>query len=221
MNKLFHIASKILRAPLDHDSLEGGGGGDAPEIDDSVLVQRAQNGDYSAYDELVTRHRGKVYSMIVNMIKNDADAWDLTQDAFVKAWKALPKFESRAKFSTWMFRIAHNVVYDWMRKKKIRSEGELDDELLSASMIDPGARTSPSIEPRPDQAMVASELRERIADAMATLSVGHREVVLLREVQGLEYKEIAETLGCSIGTVMSRLFYARKKLQILLSDEAR
>ncbi len=220
MNKFFHITSNVLRGAQNADSQEGGGGA-SPEIDDSVLVQKAQAGDYSAFDELVTRHRGKIYAMIVNMIKNDADAWDLAQDSFVKAWKALPKFEARAKFSTWMFRIAHNVVYDWMRKKKIRTEGELDDELLEASRIDPGARTSPSITQRPDQAMVSSELREKINAAMSTLSLGHREVVLLREVQGLEYKEIAETLGCSIGTVMSRLFYARKKLQTLLSDEAR
>ena len=190
-----------------------------PGEDDAVLVSRAQSGDYKAFDELVTRHRGKVYAMIMNMVKNDADAWDLAQDAFIKAWKALPKFENRSKFSTWLFRISHNVVYDKMRKKKIQSEGELDDQLLDANRIDMTAATAPRIIQRPDQAMVGNELKERISDALNKLSPEHRETVILREVQGMDYKEIAEIMDSSIGTVMSRLFYARKKLQSLLSNE--
>jgi len=77
--------------------------------DDAELVRRAQSGDTGAFDELVSKHRGTIYAMILNMVKNDADAWDLSQEAFIKAWRALPKFESRAKFTTWMFRISHNV----------------------------------------------------------------------------------------------------------------
>lgn len=191
-----------------------GNGGEGPT--DQVLVQQAQSGDYRAFDQLVTRHRGKVYAMIVNMIHNDADAWDLAQDAFVKAWKALPKFENRAQFSTWLFRISHNVVYDWMRKKKIKSEGELDDQMLDASRIDSAARTAPKIPARPDEQLVQNERREEIEKALSQLSDEHRETILLREVQGMEYNEIADIMECSKGTVMSRLFYARKKLQTLL-----
>ena len=155
------------------------------------------------------------------MIKNEVDAWDLSQEIFLKVWKALPKFEARAKFSTWLYRITHNVVYDWLRKRKIDSVGELDDGILNQSDIAVGSRTSPSVPARPDQALVNSELGERINAALATLNAEHRETILLRDVQGFDYKEIAKAMDCSLGTVMSRLYYARKKLQALLSDEKR
>ena len=231
MNILRIISSNLLRGPAASSHPEGDGGGalskkqvakaagdDAENVvDDRELVESAQKGDYSAFDQLVTLHRGKIYAMIYNIVKNDADAWDLTQDAFIKAWKALPKFENRSKFSTWMFRISHNVVYDWKRKKKIESDGELDDNLFSTDRIDPRARTAPSVPGSPDQEIEKAELRQQIEAALAKLSDKHREVILLREVQGLDYKEIAEIIECSIGTVMSRLFNARKKLQTLLS----
>ena len=225
MNFLQHITSKILRAahsadPADNQSAGNAVGkaqiNDDGEVDDVILVQRSQAGDLKAYDALVTRHRGKVYAMIMNMVKSDADAWDLAQDSFIKAWKALPKFENRSKFSTWLFRISHNVVYDWMRKKKLQSAGELDDELLNVNRIDLSAPTAPSIQRRPDEAMVGKELQQQISDALDQLSPEHRETIVLREVQGLDYKEIASAMECSLGTVMSRLFYARKKLQTLL-----
>jgi len=203
--------------PSDPAYAGSSGGGASGEADDSELVRQAQAGQYRAFDDLVTRHRGKVYAMIVNMVKNDADAWDLAQEAFLKAWKALPKFENRSKFSTWMFRIAHNVVYDWTRKRKIQGDGELDDSTLNPDRIDPSARTAPKGSSRPDEAIERDELRGQIEQALAQLSETHREVVLLREVQGMDYKEIAEVMDCSIGTVMSRLFNARKKLQTLLS----
>jgi RNA polymerase sigma-70 factor (ECF subfamily) len=217
MNFFRNIASNVLRGSTNQESNEAGGDGSQnAEIDDADLVRRAQAGDYTAFDALVTKHRGKVYAMIMNMIKNDADAWDLAQDSFIKAWKALPKFENRSKFSTWLFRISHNVVYDWMRKKKIRSEGELDDELFDANRIDMSAPTAPKQNQRPDEAMVGNELRAEIEEALNKLSPEQRETILLREVQGMDYKEIAEIMGCTLGTVMSRLFYARKKLQTLL-----
>ena len=144
----------------------------------------------------------------------------MSQEVFLKVWKALPKFEARAKFSTWLYRIVHNVVYDWMRKRKLKSAGEFDDQLMGENQIAVGARTTPTQEARPDEAMRNDELRTRIEDAMAKLSPEHQEVVMLREVQGMDYKEIAEVMEISMGTVMSRLFYARKKLQGLLSDES-
>ncbi|MEM9081141.1 MAG: sigma-70 family RNA polymerase sigma factor [Verrucomicrobiota bacterium] len=196
---------------------DGGGGGDGES--DLLLVKKSQQGDYRAFEDLVNRHRGRVYAMIQNMVKNEADAWDLSQEAFVKVWKALPKFEARAKFTTWLYRIVHNVVYDWMRKRKLESAGEFDDQVLREGQIAAGARTTPNREARPDEALRNEELRGRIEEAMARLSPEHREVVLLREVQGLDYKEIADVMEISMGTVMSRLFYARKKLQSLLSDE--
>ena len=194
------------------------GAGDE-EIPDHELIKSCQGGDTRAFETLVTRHRGKVYAMVQNMIKNEADSWDLSQEVFLKVWKALPKFEARAKFSTWLYRITHNVVYDWLRKRKIDSAGELDDGILNEADIAAGSRTSPAMTARPDQALVNSELGQRINAALATLNAEHRETILLREVQGFDYKEIAKVMDCSLGTVMSRLYYARKKLQALLGDE--
>ncbi len=189
---------------------------DDPEIQ---LVIAAKNGDLKAFDQLVMNHRDKIYAMICNMLHNQADAWDLTQETFLKAWRALPKFESRAKFSTWLYRIAHNTVYDWMRKRKLTTVGEFNDEILTDVSIEPSARTTPRNTASPDQAMQNSELAYTIKDAMAKLSHEHREVILLREIEGYDYKEIAEITDNSMGTVMSRLYYARKKLQKLLENE--
>lgn len=187
--------------------------------EDFELVALAQKGDMRAYDTLVTRHRGRIFAMIRNMTHNEADAWDISQDVFVKAWQALPKFEAKARFSTWLYRIAHNAVYDWSRKRKIESAGELNDEIFERDRIDPTAVTTPFSAEAPDAALGYGELRIKIEQALAKLSAEHREVVLLKDVQGLAYKEIAEVMDCTLGTVMSRLFYARQKLQTLLKDE--
>jgi RNA polymerase sigma-70 factor (ECF subfamily) len=187
--------------------------------EDFRLVALAQQGDMSSYDALVTRHRGRIFAMIRNMIHQEADAWDLSQEVFIKAWHALPRFEAKARFSTWIYRIAHNVVYDWTRKRKIDSAGELNDELFERERIDSGSFTTPAGGESPDESMAHGELRMKIQAALAKLSAEHREVVLLKDVQGLSYKEIAEAMASSLGTVMSRLFYARQKLQALLKDE--
>jgi RNA polymerase sigma-70 factor (ECF subfamily) len=222
MNFYRLLASKSVKGPVPGDadgSGAGGGSGEDPaEPSDQALVQRSQAGDYQAFDALVTKHRGRVYAMIQNMVKNEADAWDLSQDVFLKVWKALSKFEARAQFSTWMYRITHNVVYDWLRKKKLQSAGELDDSLLDGQQIAAGALATPTQVARPDVAMEHEELRVKIEAALDKISPEHREAIVLREVNGLEYKEIAEVMECSIGTVMSRLFYARKKLQNLLTN---
>lgn len=187
--------------------------------DDFRLVALAQQGDFSAYDALVIRHRGRIFAMIRNMIHQEADAWDLSQEVFIKAWNALPRFEAKARFSTWLYRIAHNVVYDWTRKRKIESAGELNDEIFERERIDSSSFTTPSGGQSPDETMEFGELRAKIEVALGKLSAEHREVVILKDVQGLSYKEIAEVMACSLGTVMSRLFYARQKLQVLLKDE--
>jgi RNA polymerase sigma-70 factor (ECF subfamily) len=187
--------------------------------DDYRLVALAQGGDMSSYDELVTRHRGKIFAMIRNMIHQEADAWDLSQEVFIKAWRALPRFEAKAKFSTWLYRIAHNVVYDWMRKRKIEGVGEFDDGIFERERIDSASFTTPSGGELPDVILSNSELRVKMEIALGKLSAEHREVVLLKDAQGLSYKEIAEAMSSSMGTVMSRLFYARQKLQALLKNE--
>ena len=195
---------------------------DASTVDpdeDFRLVALAQQGDMSAYDQLVTRHRGRIYSMVRNMIHQEADAWDLSQEIFIKAWNALPRFEAKARFSTWLYRIAHNAVYDFTRKRKIESAGELNDEIFERERIDSASMTTPFGADAPDDSMSRGELRKKIEIALGKLSPEHREVVVLKDVQGLSYKEIAEAMSTSLGTVMSRLFYARQKLQTFLKDE--
>ncbi len=187
--------------------------------DDFLLVARAQKGDLASYDALVTRHRGRIFAMIRNMIHHEADAWDISQEVFIKAWHALPRFEAKARFSTWLYRIAHNAVYDWTRKRRIESVGELNDGIFDRERIDAASFTTPSGGEAPDDTMAQGELRAKIAAALGKISSEHREVVLLKDVQGLSYKEIAEVMSCEIGTVMSRLYYARQKLQTLLKDE--
>jgi len=216
MNFLRWGTSKMLMAPAEGSAHAGSSD---QEVSDHQLIEACQNGETRAFETLVTRHRGKVYAMIQNMIKNEADAWDLSQEVFLKVWKALPKFEARAQFSTWLYRVTHNVVYDWLRKKKLDSSGELEDSLLKPSEIAAGATTTPSSIARPDEALMNNELGVKIRQALKTLNAEHRETILLREVQGFDYKEIAQIMNCSLGTVMSRLYYARKKLQTLLSDE--
>ncbi|MBL9118037.1 MAG: sigma-70 family RNA polymerase sigma factor [Verrucomicrobiaceae bacterium] len=189
--------------------------GDA--VSDIELVKRAQGGDSRAFDVLVTKYRGRVYGMTYGLVQNQDDAWDLAQEAFIKAWKALGSFKLDSSFYTWLYRIAHNHTYDWLRKRRLESAGEFDDNRAD-HQPDPTAEAVPHGTPRPDQEMSRGELKERIQAAIQQLSPDHRTAILLKEVEGLKYHEIAEVMGTSIGTVMSRLFYARKKLQELLKD---
>ncbi|MEP7014908.1 MAG: sigma-70 family RNA polymerase sigma factor [Verrucomicrobiota bacterium] len=188
---------------------------DVSELD---LIKQCQAGQTEAFDQLVTRYRTRVFAMIYNMVHNEQDAWDLAQDSFVKAWKSIGRFRGQSSFYTWIYRIVMNVTIDWLRKKQIKGGGaEFNDE-IQLREIDPAARTAPKADPLPHQRMEQSEIRARIDSAIAQLSPEHRAVILMKETEGMQYHEIAEAIGCSIGTVMSRLFYARKKLQIMLKD---
>ena len=188
------------------------------DVAELELVKRAQSRDPAAFDELVSRYRARVYGMIYNMVHNEQDAWDLAQDSFLKAWKSLPRFRGQSSFYTWIYRIVMNVTIDWLRKKQVKGGGaEFNDE-LQVKEIDPASRTLPHPDPLPHERMERGEIRGRIEAAIAQLSPEHRAVILMKEIEGMQYHEIADSLGCSIGTVMSRLFYARKKLQNLLRD---
>ena len=189
----------------------------ATEPEDIVLVRRCQAGDSRAFDELVAKYRTRVYAMIYHLVHNEQDAWDLAQDGFLKAWKSLDKFRFQSSFYTWLYRIMTNVAIDWLRKKQIQGTQEFDDT-IGLQEMEPGSDLAPKSEPHPIKKLERGEVRQRIDAAIAKLSPEHRTVILLKEMEDLQYHEIAETVGCSIGTVMSRLFYARKKLQTLLKD---
>jgi RNA polymerase sigma-70 factor, ECF subfamily len=188
---------------------------DVSELD---LVKRCQAGDTEAFDELVTRYRARVFSMIYNMVHSEQDAWDLAQDSFVKAWKSIRRFRGRSSFYTWIYRIVMNVTIDWLRKKQVKAGGAEFDDTVELKQIDPASKTVPKTAALPYETMERKEIKARIDKAIAQLSPEHRAVILMKEIEEMQYHEIAEALGCSIGTVMSRLFYARKKLQNLLRD---
>ncbi|MEP6699148.1 MAG: sigma-70 family RNA polymerase sigma factor [Verrucomicrobiota bacterium] len=188
---------------------------DVSELD---LVKQCQAGDTEAFDQLVGRYRTRVFGMIYNMVHNEQDAWDLAQDSFLKAWKSIARFRGQSSFYTWLYRIVTNVTIDWLRKKQVKGSGtEFNDE-VQLREIDPASRTVPRADALPHQRMERREIRTRIDQAIQQLSPEHRAVILMKETEDMQYHEIAEALGCSIGTVMSRLFYARKKLQNLLRD---
>ena len=188
-----------------------------PEGDERDLIARSQCGDAAAFDELVTRNRNRVYAMIYQMVRNEEDAWDLAQDAFLKAWKNLRAFRGNSQFFTWLYRIVMNVTIDWLRKKQVQGEVEFDDA-IGLQNIEPASATTPQRELAPATRLSDKEIRARIDAAVQRLTPEHREVVVLREIEGLEYTEIAERIGIPLGSVMSRLFYGRKKLQTMLRD---
>lgn len=188
------------------------------EVPDQELVQLCQTGDAEAFDQLVGRYRTRVFGMIYNMVHNEQDAWDLAQDSFLKAWKSIARFRGQSSFYTWIYRIVMNVTIDWLRKKQVKGSGaEFNDE-VQLREIDPASRTLPKADALPHERMVHGEIKTRIDQAIAQLSPEHRAVILMKEIEDMQYHEIAEALDCSIGTVMSRLFYARKKLQNMLRD---
>ena len=188
---------------------------DVSELD---LVKQCQAGNPEAFDQLVGRYRNRVFGMIYNMVHNEQDAWDLAQDSFLKAWKSIAGFRGQSSFYTWIYRIVTNVTIDWLRKKQVKGSGAEFDDTIQLKEIDPASRTVPKAGALPHQRMERREIRARIDEAIAQLSPEHRAVILMKETEDMQYHEIAEALGCSIGTVMSRLFYARKKLQNLLRD---
>lgn len=182
---------------------------------DTDLLARARGGDVRAFDELITRNREKVYMRVYYMIGNAEDALDLTQDVFLRAWKSLPRFDGRGLFSSWVKRIATNAAIDLCRRRKYRPQVEVDE---GSMRIDPASHTTPSVPEEPGAGMDRAEVRRRIEEAISRLSPEHRVVMVLKELEDLSYKEIANEVGCSKGTVMSRLFYARRKLQAMLKD---
>jgi RNA polymerase sigma-70 factor, ECF subfamily len=190
---------------------------DAVEPDDVELVKRCQAGDSSAFNDLVTRYRSKAFTMIYGMVQNEQDAWDLAQEGFLKAWKSIHRFKGNSSFYTWLYRIMTNVTIDSLRRKGIHGEAEFDDRIATAQ-VEPGSRTTPSSVPLPHKKLEQREIRQRIDQAISKLSPEHRAVIVMKEIEDLQYNEIADILSCSLGTVMSRLFYARKKLQNLLRD---
>ena len=182
-----------------------------------MLVEQARSGSHAAFRTLVERHQKRVYGMALSMLRDPDDARDVVQDAFIKAYRNLAGFQGDSAFYTWLYRIAMNLCIDRTRRRKRAAPVEFDETV--AAEEDGESGLSPQrLGFDPARALDDREIRERVMASLEKLSPAHRAIIIMREVDGLSYQEIADTLSISIGTVMSRLFYARKRLQEMLRD---
>ncbi len=185
-------------------------------ISDLALVRKAQREDVGAYDELVRRYQERIYATVYHMTSNHEDANDLVQETFIKAYRALKTFKGDSSFYTWVYRIAVNKTINFLKQRKNRLHMSLND-------VDFNAENDPDLvalvsEKTPRRDLNLAELQDKLNAAMLKLSEHHRMVVTLHDIQGLSHEEIGEIMGCNIGTVRSRLFYARQQLQAYLTD---
>ena len=175
------------------------------------LVRAATGGDEDAFAQLVALHEKKVYNLALRMCGDPEDAWDAAQEAFLSAWRGLPSFRGEAGFSTWLYRLTSNAAIDLLRRnRRQRGEASLDDENLGIDAVDRA--------PSPQEQAEAAELRGAVTAGLFRLSDAHRQALILREVQGLSYEEIAAALAVDMGTVKSRINRGRKKLRIFLLE---
>jgi len=184
--------------------------------DETELVMRARRGELEAYDELVRRYQERIYATVYHMTSNHEDANDLAQEAFIKAFHALRSFKGGSSFYTWVYRIAVNKTINFLKQRKNKAQMSLNDMDLNAEH-DPDLVALIS-DKTPRREVGLAELQEKLNEALQKLSEPHRLVVTLHDVQGLSHEEIAQIMECNIGTVRSRLFYARQQLQAYLSD---
>lgn len=187
---------------------------DIRELDEAELVLRASGGDQSAFAELVERYRSMVYNLAYHSLRCADDAFDATQDVFIKVYRALGKFRGDCKFSTWIYRIAQNTVRDYIRARSRRitpmSLSDYSDDGSEAKQLDI-PDSAPSSDP--SDSLERKLRRQAVREAILSLSDIHREIIVMREIEGRTYDEIAELLGLELGTVKSRLNRARRAIK--------
>ncbi len=177
------------------------------------LIQRVLDGDSSSYEKLVLENQTRVYNLALRMVGNEDDAFDMSQEAFLKAYNSLGSFRGESRFSVWLYRLTSNVCLDFLRSEGRRAHNSLTyvDEEDEKELDIPDERFSPQTE------MERKELREAVHSGLLKLPRDYRVILLLREIDGLSYEEIAEALKLETGTVKSRIFRARKKLCDILT----
>jgi len=188
--------------------------------DDLTLVKRVKTGDQRAFKLLVERYQRKIYAVALGMVKDKEEARDISQEAFVKVYKYLDHFKGDSSFYTWLYRITVNISIDALRKKQaLRGEQvELDEAVkMDTAEANIGALGS-RLGTNPQKSALRKELAEKIQQALETVPEKHRAILLLREVEGMSYEDLSRTLQIPKGTVMSRLFHARTKVQKILSE---
>jgi RNA polymerase sigma-70 factor, ECF subfamily len=190
------------------------------ENDDLKLIDRIQGGDQDAFKELVERYQRKVYSICYGMLKEREACLDVSQEVFIKVYRYLEKFNRESSFYTWLYRITVNMCIDYIRKNSKVQRVEYDDQLAhDGSEIEGEEHILPStLGIHPDKVYGRKELRKKMAEALETLSEKHRTILVLREVEGLSYEEMADVLNVSKGTVMSRLYHARRYFQDAIKE---
>jgi RNA polymerase sigma-70 factor, ECF subfamily len=181
---------------------------------DALLIQRAQQGDRQAFRELVDRHQRRAFAIALGLVRDEQDAREIVQEAFVRVFRGLDGFNGSSSFFTWLYRIVKNLAIDLLRRPSRRDaelvEGDADEllePLFGELRLDDPAQT-----------LARRQLADRIGRALETLPPYHRGVIVMREVEGMSYEEMAEAMGVSKGTIMSRLYHARRKLQRALRD---
>lgn len=180
-----------------------------------ALVKKAQSGDTDAFEKLLTQHEKLVYNLALRTLGNEHDAQDAAQEAFIKAWTSLATFRGESKFSVWLYRLTNNVCIDLLRRRRTDTisltQTDSDGDEVELEIADTSAS--------PEKVLERKELKRRLDAALAALPEDYRRVLLLRENGDLSYEEIAQTLDMDIGTVKSRIFRARKKLCMILSED--
>jgi len=187
--------------------------------EDWSYVQRVQAGDVAAFDFLVTKYRERLFSIVYNLTSNREDAADLTQEAFIKAFSSIKRFRGKSSFFTWLYRIAVNTTLSQLKKHRLRrffSLENLHEEASSSEIVETLSEGG-----KAERRALANELQEKLNEALQKLSPKHRTVVVLFEIEGLSHQEISEVMDCSVGTVRSRLHYAKQQLQAYLQDYIR
>lgn len=180
--------------------------------DDQTLVEAAASGDHRAFETLVSKYERRVFAVALQLTRNGDLAQELTQEVFVRAWKALPRFQGGASFYTWIYRILKNLNIDRHRRNKRRASSEFNDD-VGWRVSEVGVGHTARQEVDGVEHTHRGEMHKVLHQALAELSENHREILVLREVQDLSYEEIAEAMEIPKGTVMSRLFHARRKLK--------
>jgi RNA polymerase sigma-70 factor (ECF subfamily) len=189
---------------------------DSAASTDSELIRAAQANDHAAFESLVRRYSERAFRAAYRVVRDQQAAEEVLQEAMIKAYRALPRFEARSSFYTWLYRITVNLALDRRRRGKREATVEWDDAI--AHEVDPRGMVAATTSVDPELELRRHEVRDLVAAGIQTLPDAQREVLLLREVDGLSYEEIAETMQISKGTVMSRLHYARKKMIVFLAQ---
>ena len=187
---------------------------------DQELVNRVKKGDKAAFDLLVIKYQSRIMNLVMRFVRNQADAMDVTQEAFIKAYRAMPNFRGDSAFYTWMYRIAVNTAKNFLAVQANKRLPEVEQDLSEMEQIDSGTALK-ELE-NPENMLMSSEIQETVIKAIESLPDDLKMAITLRELEGLSYEDIAAAMECPIGTVRSRIFRAReaidKQLKPLIND---